>query len=113
MSDSDELNRLAELHQRGALSDDEFTRAKSRLLNGEGRAAADALPPGDDGSFISAINAMRRSRSDRWIGGVCGGIARMTGLGAWIWRLLFTLLVLCAGTGLFVYILLWIFVPEE
>ena len=78
MSDSDELNRLAELHQRGALSDDEFTRAKSRLLNGEGYSAANPLP--GDGSFLSAINALRRSRSDRWIGGVCGGIARMTGL---------------------------------
>jgi len=56
---------------------------------------------------------LRRSSQDRWLGGVCGGISRITGIDAWIWRLLFTLLVLCVGTGLFVYILLWIFVPED
>ena len=32
MSDSEELNRLADLHQRGALSDEEFARAKDRVL---------------------------------------------------------------------------------
>ncbi|HEY1089789.1 MAG TPA: PspC domain-containing protein [Burkholderiaceae bacterium] len=32
---------------------------------------------------------------------------------AWVWRLLFTLFALFAGGGLLVYVLLWIFVPEE
>lgn len=107
MSDSDELSKLAELHQRGQLSDEEFARAKARVLGGTASAGF------SDGSVGAAINELRRSRSDRWLGGVCGGIARMTGLAAWIWRLLFTLLLLCAGSGLIVYLLLWIFVPEE
>lgn len=42
MSDSEELARLADLHQRGALSDEEFARAKSRLLNGEATARSSA-----------------------------------------------------------------------
>ncbi len=105
MSESDELGKLGDLHQRGVLSDEEFSRAKTRVLGG----AALADQPG----AVGALNAFRRSRKDRWIGGVCGGIGQITGLATWTWRLLFTLLVLCAGTGLLLYILLWIFVPEE
>jgi phage shock protein C len=104
MSLSEELNRLGELHGRGVLSDEEFVRAKQRVLGGTPEAAAPAL---------QAINALRRSRDDRWLGGVCGGIARVTGVEAWIWRLLFALLALCAGTGVVVYLLLWILMPAD
>src|ERR1700761_3086367 len=59
MSLSDELNRLAELRQRGVLSDEEFARAKGRLLYGEGLQAAAPLN--------YSVNTFRRSRNDRWI----------------------------------------------
>lgn len=107
MALSEELDRLAELHQRGALSDEEFARAKARLL-GESPAPSTA---GD--SITSAINGLRRSRGDRWLAGVCGGLATATGIESWAWRLLFAVLVLFAGTGLLVYLLMWIFVPSE
>jgi len=109
VSDSIELEKLAELHRRGVLSDEEFARAKERVLNGSTRPHAAK----SDSPAMAAINELRRSRDDRWLGGVCGGISRITGIDTWIWRLLFTLLVLCVGTGLFVYLLLWIFVPED
>jgi phage shock protein C len=106
---SDELNKLQELHQRGALTDEEFTRAKGRLL-GSGAAA----PEGPDvGPALAALNALRRSRSDRWIGGVCGGIARATGIESWILRLLCVVLAMFGGAGIVLYLLLWIFVPSE
>lgn len=54
-----------------------------------------------------------RSRKDRWIGGVCGGLGEHTPVPSWTWRLLFTLFLLMWGTGLLFYILLWIFAPEE
>jgi phage shock protein PspC (stress-responsive transcriptional regulator) len=105
MSLSDELGKLSELHQRGALTDDEYTRAKERLLHpGLG---SEAQP------VISAVNALRRSRSDRWIAGVCGGLAKATAVESWVWRLAFALLLLCGGAGLLVYVLMWIFVPAE
>ena len=107
MALSDELAKLQELHQRGALTDDEFSRAKARLLDG---AATTEAP---SGAAVAAINALRRSASDRWIAGVCGGIAKATGVDSWAWRLLFVLLLLCWGTGLVVYVLMWIFVPKE
>jgi phage shock protein PspC (stress-responsive transcriptional regulator) len=44
---------------------------------------------------------------------VCGGIGQSTGIAAWLWRLAFSALVLCAGTGIVVYLLMWIFVPLE
>jgi phage shock protein PspC (stress-responsive transcriptional regulator) len=32
---------------------------------------------------------------------------------SWIWRVIFCLFFFFAGTGLLVYILLWIFMPKE
>ena len=101
MSVAEEIKRLHELHQAGALSDEEFASAKARLLNNE------ASPVSND------ISRLRRSRTDRWLGGVCGGLARITGVDSWIWRLLFVMFVLTFGFGLAIYILLWIFVPED
>jgi phage shock protein C len=106
VSESDELEKLGDLHRRGVLSDEEFSRAKARLLGTSATAPA-ASPVAD------AINGLRRSRDDRWLGGVCGGIARSTGIAAWLWRLALTALALCAGTGLVAYLLMWFFVPLE
>jgi phage shock protein C len=105
MSLADELSRLVELHANGGLTEEEFKRAKERLLDPEQTASSDPL--------AAVVNAFRRSRRDRWIGGVCGGIARSTGMEAWVWRLLFAVLFICAGAGLLLYVLLWIFVPSE
>ena len=105
MALSDELGKLAELRANGGLTEEEFKRAKERLLNTEQSRSND--------QFASVVNNFRRSRTDRWIGGVCGGIARSTGIEAWIWRLLFAVLFICAGAGLLLYVLLWIFVPSE
>lgn len=109
MTDATELDRLAELHRSGALSDEEFARAKARVLGGHtsGQHGNNAPP------FTAAVNTLRRSRSDRWLGGVCAGLGRSTGLETWIWRLLFAVLALFGGTGVVVYLLLWIFVPED
>ena len=105
MALGDELGKLAELRASGVLTEEEFTRAKERLLGAQQAPAPDP--------FATAVNTFRRSRTDRVFGGVCGGIARATGMESWIWRLLFAALFICAGAGLLLYILLWIFVPSE
>lgn len=105
MTLSDELSKLEALRQRGVLTNEEFTRAKTRLL--------DEPPELSSAPLVAALNAFRRSRSDRWIAGVCGGIARSTGVESWAWRLLFAVLFFCGGAGLLLYVLLWIFVPTE
>ena len=105
MALSDELNRLAELRASGTLTEDEFRRAKERLLGAEQGFSNTDVAHG--------VNAFRRSRQDRWFGGVCGGIGRATGVESWVWRLLFAVLFICAGAGLLLYVLLWIFVPSD
>ena len=118
MNISDEIKRLHELHQAGALSDSEFEQAKAKLLNAQsvnlnkpGSSGSTSSSIGDD--FVSEMGKLRRSRSDRWLGGVCGGIARVSGIESWIWRLVFVLCTVFAGFGLLFYLLMWIFVPEE
>jgi phage shock protein PspC (stress-responsive transcriptional regulator) len=103
MTIADEITKLDELRTRGVLSNGEFERAKARILDG-GPQPAPAM---------QAINSLRRSITDSWVGGVCGGLARATGVGSWIWRLIFVVLFLFGGTGLLLYILLWVFVPSE
>jgi phage shock protein PspC (stress-responsive transcriptional regulator) len=104
MSDSDELGKLGDLHQRGILSDEEFARAKARVLNGSATRPSAAYSP---------LHQFRRSLSDRWLGGVCGGIGQATGVPSWVWRLAFTFGIVFAGSGLVLYLLLWILVPQE
>jgi phage shock protein PspC (stress-responsive transcriptional regulator) len=105
MAITDDLERLAELHRSGALTDAEFASAKARALGS-------AANPGVD-EVVRWLHALRRSRTDRWLGGVCGGLAPATGLPAWLWRLIFLALGICGGTGLMLYVLLWILVPKE
>ena len=105
MTLSDELSKLAELRSSGSLTEEEFVRAKERLLQSESEPSGDPV--------ISAVRSFRRSRNDRWLGGVCGGLGRSTGLESWVWRLIFAALFICAGAGLLAYVLLWIFVPGD
>ena len=109
MTLSDELSKLGELRASGALTEEEFTRAKERLLNASGTGPSVR----SEEPAVSAVNAFRRSRTDRVLGGVCGGMARATGVESWVWRLLFAVLFIFAGAGLLAYVLLWIFVPSE
>ncbi|TXD85196.1 PspC domain-containing protein [Subsaximicrobium wynnwilliamsii] len=53
-----------------------------------------------------------RDTDNSYIGGVCSGLSHYLGLDPiWI-RFIWILLILSAGTGVLVYILLWILVPE-
>ncbi len=103
MTLSEELAQLEQMHQRGALTDTEFVQAKERLL----RSPAASVPR------ITAINGLRRSATDRWLGGVCGGLAAFTGMESWLWRLLLVLTFLAGGVGIVLYLLLWILVPLD
>jgi phage shock protein C len=103
MSLADELSKRDGLRTRGVISAEEFERAKARLLD---------APPAAPGA-ASALNSLRRSATDRWIGGVCGGLAKSLGVESWVLRLIFAVLLFLGGTGVLLYLLLWIFVPSE
>jgi phage shock protein C len=56
---------------------------------------------------------LRRSRTDRMLGGVCGGLAESLGVDAAVVRIgLVTLTVLGFGTGVIVYGAIWLLAPE-
>ena len=98
----DELERLTALHERGALTNEEFALAKKRLLEGAPQPARE-----------STLSRLHRSTANRWLGGVCGGLGELSDIPAWAWRILFVLAAFLHGLGLLIYILLWIFVPVQ
>jgi phage shock protein C len=55
---------------------------------------------------------LRKSRTDRMIDGVCGGIATYFSLDATLVRLLWVLLALCGGSGVVLYIAAMIIMPK-
>jgi phage shock protein PspC (stress-responsive transcriptional regulator) len=60
------------------------------------------------------MNGLRRSRTNRRVAGVCGGLGEFFGLSAFWFRLLFVILLLPGGLpGLLPYVVLWIIIPEE
>jgi phage shock protein PspC (stress-responsive transcriptional regulator) len=54
---------------------------------------------------------LTRSRTERVLGGVAGGLARYTGVDAVLWRVAFLALTVAGGGGVLVYALLWLLVP--
>jgi phage shock protein PspC (stress-responsive transcriptional regulator) len=59
------------------------------------------------------MTKLSRPRQDRWIAGVCSGLARRFGVSSSTMRLLFVLSCLLPGPQFLVYIVLWIMIPNE
>lgn len=56
---------------------------------------------------------LRRSRTDRILGGVAAGIAHYFGIDPVLVRLGFVLLTLAGGSGVLIYLIAWVIIPEE
>lgn len=54
-----------------------------------------------------------RSRTDRMLGGVCSGLGNYFGVDPSLIRLAFVLLTVFGGSGVLLYLILWIVLPEE
>jgi phage shock protein PspC (stress-responsive transcriptional regulator) len=61
----------------------------------------------------AATPRLLRSRSDRVIAGVCGGLGRHLGVDPVIFRITFVLTLFLGGLGVLAYIAAWIFVPSD
>ncbi len=59
------------------------------------------------------FEALRRSTTDRMIAGVCGGLAEHFGIDAATLRLVTILLIIFGGLSLWVYIILWLIIPNN
>ena len=61
---------------------------------------------------MSTRKRLYRSRKDRIIAGICGGLGEYFDIDpVWV-RILFVLLALANGTGIILYLVLWIIVPQ-
>ena len=54
-----------------------------------------------------------RSRRNRRIGGVCGGLADYLGVDPTVVRVIMALVTFVGGMSIFVYLLMWLLIPEE
>jgi phage shock protein C len=60
------------------------------------------------------IKKLRRSKSDKMVAGVCGGVAKLIGVDAALIRIgLVAATLLGFGTGAVLYVAAWILMPEE
>ena len=70
-------------------------------------------PPQQEPPGYPPLSALRRSRSDRKLAGVAGGLGRWAGIDPLIFRILFVVLVVFGGSGLLFYALGWLLVPDD
>jgi phage shock protein PspC (stress-responsive transcriptional regulator) len=59
------------------------------------------------------VKKLRRSRKNRWVAGVSGGLAEYFGLHPAIYRVLFVALAFAGGTGILLYIAAALVMPDE
>jgi phage shock protein C len=61
----------------------------------------------------SGAKRLTRSKSDRMLAGVAGGLANYLGLDPTILRIAFVVLTVFGGSGIILYIVFWLLMPEE
>ena len=71
----------------------------------------EAMMDDNQGDLWQALKNLRKSATDKKIAGVCGGFGEHTPVPAWLWRALFLVTAFLYGTGLVVYVILWICMP--
>jgi phage shock protein C len=59
------------------------------------------------------VKRLYRSREDRMLGGVCGGLAKYLAVDPTLIRILFIVFAFAGGPGLLAYIIMLFVVPEE
>src|SRR4029453_18172594 len=71
-----------------------------------GPSGPEPTPPAGGGPRV-----VRRSRSDRVIAGVCGGLGRYLGIDPVLLRVAFIILALANALGLIAYVVAWVAIP--
>jgi phage shock protein C len=65
------------------------------------------------GGAMDPTRKLYRSKTNRKLAGVCGGLAQYFNVDATLIRVLFVLLAVLGGSGLVLYLAMWIIVPRE
>ena len=61
---------------------------------------------------MNATRKLYRSKTNRQLAGVCGGLAEYFNVDATLIRVLFLILAVFGGTGLVIYVVMWLIVPD-
>jgi phage shock protein PspC (stress-responsive transcriptional regulator) len=64
-------------------------------------------------TLTSKSSPLFRSETDKLIGGVCGGIAEYFELDSALVRLIFIAFILFGGSGMLIYLILWVIIPSK
>jgi phage shock protein PspC (stress-responsive transcriptional regulator) len=56
---------------------------------------------------------LQRSRTEKMIGGVCGGVAAYLNVDPTLVRVLWVVMTLFVGVGILLYLILWVVMPLE
>lgn len=88
---------------------------KPRSDDGEAAGAGTAASDRGDGARPDDLwrKPLRRSRNDRVLAGVCGGIAAHTASDSAVIRLVTLILMIFGGLSIWLYIILWLVIPAE
>jgi phage shock protein C len=62
---------------------------------------------------MGSTRKLYRSKTNRKLAGVCGGLAQYFNVDATLIRVLFVVLAVLGGSGLVIYLAMWIIVPNE
>jgi phage shock protein C len=62
---------------------------------------------------MDSTRKLYRSKTNRQLAGVCGGLAEYFDLDATLIRVLFVLLAVLGGSGVVLYVAMWIIVPKQ
>ena len=84
----------------------------------QGNATGTTEPPGTQGPRVTGqqmrdVNRLRRSRTDRYIAGVAGGLGRHFDIDPTVIRVVLVVLTFFGGAGILLYGVIWLFVPED
>jgi phage shock protein PspC (stress-responsive transcriptional regulator) len=64
-------------------------------------------------THIPEIRSLQRSRSDRMLAGVSGGLARYFEIHPAVFRVGFVVLTLLGGAGIIIYLAAWLVIPDD
>lgn len=68
---------------------------------------------GSNTAAAQSVRRLRRSRTNRSIAGVCGGLADYLQIDATLLRIVTLVAIIFGGMSLWIYIILWLLIPEE
>ena len=73
----------------------------------------DTTPPAEPPPYQQPGNRLTRSTDDKVVGGLAGGLGRCFGIDPVVFRIAFVVLTLAGGSGILLYLIGWLMIPDD